>query len=59
MTLDEKSLRNIKDSKHNTNGLTPIEIYIFNPFWEFVTKLLPESVAPNLLTLMGVIVPLT
>jgi len=52
-------LENIKKYRYATNGLTPLEIYVFDPFWEFIANnLYPNWLAPNLITLMGLIVPL-
>ena len=44
---------------YKTNGSTQIEIYIFDPFWSFIaSNLLPDWLAPNLLTFLGLVVPL-
>lgn len=58
MDLDLKALENIKNYRYQTNGLTFIEINVFEYFWNFVTQLLPRSLAPNLLTLLGLVVPM-
>jgi len=56
--LDKRDLENIKNYRYKTDGLTPVEVYVFEPFWNFVANnLLPDSLAPNLLTLMGLIGP--
>ena len=55
--LDKRALENIKTHKHNTNPYTHLD-NVFNYFWEFVANCLPKSLAPNLLTLLGLIFPL-
>jgi hypothetical protein len=58
--MDKAQLEHIKAYRYKTNGLTPLEIYIFDPFWTFLANnLLPDWLAPNALTLGGLIVPLT
>ena len=47
LNLDKKAISNMRHHKHITNGLTPLEIYVFNPFWNFLTDLLPEWITPN------------
>lgn len=57
--LESEQLENIKRYKYKTNGLTPVEIYIFNPFWDFIANnCYPDWLAPNAITIIGVIVPL-
>lgn len=57
-TLDEQALENIKNYKYKTNGLTFIETHFFEHWWNFVVKVMPEWVAPNLMTLLGLVFPL-
>jgi len=57
--LSKKELENIKAYRYKTNGLTPVETYIYNPFWEFLANnCLPDWLAPNALTLLGLVFPL-
>lgn len=57
--LSRDALEYIKTYRYKTNGLTPLEIYVFDPFWTFIANnLLPDSLAPNALTIMGLIVPI-
>ncbi len=56
--LSQEALENIKTYKYKTNGLTFIEIKLFDPFWNLIVKYLPKSLAPNMMTLMGLIFPL-
>jgi phosphatidylglycerophosphate synthase len=57
--LTEKELEHIKTFRYKTNGLTPLEIHVYEPFWNFLAnKCLPDWLAPNALTLLGAVVPL-
>lgn len=57
--LDKKELENIKAFRYKTCGLTPIEIYIYEPYWNFLANYcLPDWLAPNALTLIGLFFPL-
>jgi hypothetical protein len=57
--LSRDALEHIKTYRYKTNGLTPLEVYLFDPFWTFIANnLLPDNLAPNALTLMGLIVPI-
>jgi hypothetical protein len=40
--LDKTAIENIKKYKFGTNESTTLEIYVFNPFWEFIVTLLPK-----------------
>ena len=57
MSLTAEHLENIKNCKYTTNDWTPMD-NCFNPWWEFVTNRLSKKVAPNLITLCGMIVPI-
>ena len=57
--LSEKELENIKSFRYKTCGLTFIEDWVFDPFWSFLAnKCLPDWLAPNALTLIGLIFPI-
>lgn len=56
--LDQKALENIKSYKYRTNPLTWIEVNAFEYFWNFTVKLIPKWVAPNLLTVLGLLFPI-
>lgn len=59
LVLSRDELEKIKNYRYQTNGLTTIEIYIFNPFWNFIANnLYPDWLAPNVITLAGLIVPI-
>lgn len=57
-SLDIAALERIKDFRYKTNGLTFIEVHIFEHWWNFVVYLTPRWVAPNLMTLLGLLLPL-
>lgn len=40
--LDEKALENIKNYKYKTHGLTAIERWFMDPFWNVTCDLLPR-----------------
>ena len=57
--LTKKELENIKAFRYKTCGLTPLEIYVYEPFWNFLANYcLPDWLAPNALTLLGLVIPL-
>ena len=58
VNLTPKHLENIKNYRYVTNGLTFLETTIFEHFWNFVVSVLPQSLAPNVMTLSGLIFPL-
>lgn len=58
--LSKEHLESIRTYRYQTCGATPLEIYVYNPFWEFLANYcLPDWLAPNALTLMGLIFPLS
>ena len=59
VSLSKKDLENISKFRYSTNGATPLEIYIFNPFWEFLANhCCPDWLAPNAMTLSGLLFPI-
>eukprot|EP00347_Sterkiella_histriomuscorum_P015671 403356136 len=56
--LDKRALENIKNYQYKTNGLTYIETHFYEYFWNFILSLLPRSLAPNMMTLLGLVFPL-
>ena len=59
ISLKKEELEKIKHYRYVTNESTAIEKYFYNSVWDFIANnLLPDWLAPNLLTLMGVIMPL-
>ena len=57
--LSQKDLGNIETFRYQTNPLTPFERIFYDPYWNFLAnKCLPDWLAPNALTIMGLIFPL-
>jgi len=57
--LSKQELENVKSFRYKTNGLTPLEIYVYDPFWTFIANnFLPDWIAPNALTLLGLVFPI-
>ena len=60
VNLTKQDLTNIEKFRYKTNPLTPFENLLYEPYWEFIAnKCLPDWLAPNALTMMGLIFPLT
>ena len=56
--LNKQQLENIKAFRYKTCGLTPLEINVYEHFWNFIAnKCLPDWLAPNALTLIGLLFP--
>lgn len=53
--ITDDGLKHIKEHKYKSGGYSFLD-NIINPWWEFVVTLVPMSVAPNTLTLIGVII---
>lgn len=53
--ITQEGLTTIKNHKYKSGGYSIIDNLI-NPFWEFVVKLMPETLAPNAITLIGVVI---
>ena len=51
ITLDDKALENIKTYKYKTHGLTFIERWLMDPFWNLCCKMLPEVSNTRILTI--------
>jgi len=57
--LTGEQLAAIKAHRYTTNALTPLEVVFYTPIWDFLAnRCLPDWLAPNALTLMGLIVPI-
>ena len=57
--LSEQQLENVKSFRYVTCGLTPLEQWVYDPYWNFIANnFFPDWLAPNVLTLMGLIFPL-
>lgn len=53
--LSQAQLQRLKEHKYSSNGRSLVE-FIFQPFWNWIVTLMPLWVAPNLLTISGLIV---
>ncbi|CAI2368997.1 unnamed protein product [Moneuplotes crassus] len=53
--ITEDGLKNIKNHKYKSGGYSMLD-NVMNPFWELVVKLMPMTLAPNMITLLGVII---
>jgi len=53
--ITKDGLENIKNHKYKSGGYSILD-NLMNPFWEFVVKLMPQTLAPNSITLIGVII---
>ncbi|KAM0679040.1 hypothetical protein BDAP_000419 [Binucleata daphniae] len=47
--------QNLKNYKYNAVDTSFLSNYILNPYYEFVTSIVPLSIAPNTLTLLGLL----
>jgi ethanolaminephosphotransferase len=55
--ITEDGLKNIKNHKYKAGGYSILD-NLMNPWWEFVVGCVPKTVAPNTLTLIGLLVNL-
>lgn len=53
--ITEEGLKNLKNYKYVSGGYSFLD-KIFNHWWEFFVKLIPMNVAPNLITLTGLVI---
>ena len=53
--LSAESLEHLKSHKYQTTGYTVLDTKVFNPFWEAFVKMMPMWLAPNLVTVIGLI----
>jgi phosphatidylglycerophosphate synthase len=56
--ITKDGLDNIKNHKYKSGGYSFLD-NIMNPFWEWVVKLMPETLAPNSITLLGLVINLS
>ncbi|CAG9314002.1 unnamed protein product [Blepharisma stoltei] len=52
--IKQENLKYLTESKYNTSGSSWLDNKL-NPFWSWFAELLPRSIAPNLITLLGFI----
>jgi len=53
--ITNAGLMNLKNYKYVSGGYSPLD-KLMNPYWEFVVSLVPTSIAPNLITLTGMLI---
>lgn len=53
--LTESQLQRLKEHKYCSEGRSITE-FIFQPFWNYVVTLMPLWLAPNLITITGLII---
>ena len=53
--ISQKGLHALKSYKFCAITDSPVENYIFNPFWNKIVQYVPKSVAPNTITIAGLI----
>jgi hypothetical protein len=58
VTLTKQQLENIKSYEYKTTPPTYIESHFLDTFWDAIVKCLPSWLAPNVLTLLGVTMPI-
>ena len=56
--ITKEGLQHIKEHKYKSGGYSILD-NLMNPFWEFVVKLMPKTLAPNSITLLGVVINLS
>ncbi len=57
MILSKESMDKLKNDKYVTCEGTFLDKHVLEHWWNFCVRLMPNWVAPNLLTLMGPLVP--
>ena len=55
--LTKEEVENIKKYRYTTSAATFMD-GIFDPWWNWCVKVLPESVSPNSITCAGIVVPI-
>eukprot|EP01125_Pyxidicula_operculata_P006739 TRINITY_DN2311_c0_g1_i1.p1 TRINITY_DN2311_c0_g1~~TRINITY_DN2311_c0_g1_i1.p1 ORF type:complete len:175 (+),score=4.50 TRINITY_DN2311_c0_g1_i1:100-624(+) len=53
--IPDKGLSNLKEYKYSSRDRSLLANYVMQPFWNFMIKLMPHSIAPNVITLIGFI----
>jgi sn-1,2-diacylglycerol ethanolamine- and cholinephosphotranferases len=53
--LTDSQLKRLREHKYCSEGRSIAE-FIFQPFWNYVVTLMPLWLAPNLITILGLIV---
>ena len=53
--LNTMQLKNLSEHKYSSQGSTLLDP-IFQPYWRWIVEQVPLNVAPNLLTIIGLII---
>jgi hypothetical protein len=53
--LTKAQLKNLSDHKYSAQGVSCLD-HIFQPFWRWLVEQVPMNVAPNLITIIGLII---
>lgn len=51
--LSQEQLKRLDTYKYASVDTSPLSQYVMHPFWDFVIKFVPTTIAPNVLTLAG------
>lgn len=54
-TLNEAQLKRLSEHKYKAGGVSLLEPY-FQPFWRWLVEQVPLWMAPNLLTIAGLVI---
>jgi ethanolaminephosphotransferase len=53
MHISAENLGNLHKYKYSVVDISPLSIYVLQPYWNYSIRFVPRWVAPNLVTLMG------
>lgn len=53
--LDQDSLVQLRNYKYQSVDKSPLSYYILNPYWTWCAKFMPSWLAPNVITLLGIV----
>ena len=58
VNLKESDIERVRKFRYSTCGLTIVETTFYEPYWNFIANYcLPDWLAPNLLTISGLLFP--
>ncbi|KAI3659471.1 hypothetical protein MP638_004533 [Amoeboaphelidium occidentale] len=55
MYVTEEGLKNLKYYKYGAVDLSPLSKYVLQPYWSYMVQFFPLWMAPNLITLLGLL----
>ena len=56
--LTKKDLETMKKYRFKGSEMTFLDKYLYEPFWDWIAQRLPRTLAPNVITLTGFLMPL-